>query len=187
MNYAEVSREVYNRIAFHSRQGGMLDGLKLRKTGEYQISGVNDLPCLTFIDMSCSDSRGKGTGTITTWLRVDRSYGWFSDVVAGDPREINAKPGLIDWQLAIMDAVETKPSDGVADQLLVAHDQDGKALVDNHNCLVNLLVDPFGWTCSMEEISDIAFTMSMNLDFAVVATKRGRRRFTPSYRPLRER
>jgi hypothetical protein len=87
--------------------------------------------------------------------------------------------------LLVMDAVEKMPSDPEApDQLLVMHDVHGAIVPGLNEPRVELLREPFTWETRMDEISELAFTMQLNISFSIVTTKRARRRVTPQVLPV---
>jgi hypothetical protein len=178
MNALEVTREVHRRLKFHAEPERMLHGLKVRKSGQYRIEGENQLPQFCFVDITGDDRRGGSNATLSCWLRVARKHEWFKDTDEGPH-------GLIDWMLLIMDAVETMPSDGTPDQLLVRHDDYGQLRLDDHGRRIELLGAPCEWHVQVDEISDLALTLQMNLSFTFPATKRARRRLVPHTLPLR--
>lgn len=177
MNYTTILREIYQRLAYHAQPERMLDGLKLRLSGEYRIEGADALPHFSFIDVNATDSRGRTTATLTAWLRVRREHGWLRDTDEGPA-------GLVDWMELIMDAVETRPSDGQPDQLLVAHHADGTLRLGAKREPVELLAEPFVWEVRMDEISNLCSTLQMNLIFTFAQPKRHSRRTPPAFLPL---
>jgi hypothetical protein len=183
MNYSSVVREIHNRLRFHSKPEGILHGLKIRESGEFKINGEDDLPHFVFVDIQTNDTKGLGTGTISSWLRVARRRSWF--IKEGEsPNGVEAHYGLLDWMVLVMDAVETKPSDGASDQMLIAHDEFGRILPGLNGEALELLTEPFQWNTQMDEISDLCFTMQMNLSFSLPTAKRANRRLLPKLKPL---
>jgi hypothetical protein len=175
MIYVDIIREVSRRLKFHSAQpNGPLAGLNIKKSGVFRIDGDKDLPQYTLIDLSATDTRGTGTGSISSFLRTARKHDWFKE-------EDEGPHGLYDWLELVMDAIETKPSDLTCDQLLVAHDDYGALRLDVHGRQVELLREPFVWQVNMAEISETSYTLQLDMQFSFVSTKRGARRSTPRF------
>lgn len=178
MSYVAILREVNNRLNHHAK--GMLQGLHIRKSGEWRTDGEMDLPQLTLIDMTASDSRGTSSGMISLFLTGSRADDWFKETDAG-------RNGLYDWVELVMDAMETMPSDGTADQLLVAHNPDGTVKLDVHGRPRELLAQSLKWEARMAEIRDMSYTVQLDISYSIASTGRGRRRNTPFERlPLTE-
>jgi hypothetical protein len=178
MSYVAILREVHVRLQHHAK--GMLQGLHIRKAGEWRVDGEMDLPQITLVDLTASDSRGTSTGVISMFLTSSREDGWFKDTDAG-------RNGLYDWIELVMDAMETMPSDGKADQMLIAHNPDGTLKRDAHERPRELLAQPFKWEARMAEIRDMSYTAQLDISYQIASTGRGRRRHTPFERqPLTE-
>jgi hypothetical protein len=173
MIYVNIVREIENRLNFHVNfKAKMLEGLTIRKSGEFRLDGDKDLPLLTMIDLATTDEIGAATGTVTFFLKTSRKHDW--------ARMQNDLPlGLIDWQELVQDALETRPSNLLPDQLLTAHDWDGALILDANGHQIPLLIEPYTWNCKMAEITDMSFTLQMDLAFKLVNSKRGLRRQTP--------
>lgn len=172
MLHSLVIREITLRLQHGMRNGGPLQALKLKKAGTLSVEGENDLPQVTLLDMQVQSKGGSSASTINCWLRTSRKYDWVR-------MEDDDKMGLIDWMEAIMDAIETKPSDGLPDNLLVAHTSDFKIRPDRNGQEYALLTEGFVWNTSMTEINNLNFTLQMDLSYKQPDTQRGRRRVSP--------
>lgn len=170
MRYASILREVQFRLEYHSR-ATLLTGLKIKKAGEFRIEGTVDLPQLCMIDLEAAEQPGRASAQLTMFLKTKRKDDWFKLTDEGPN-------GLIDWMERVMDAVETKPSDGTPDGFLFAHNLDGTQLLVTGNP-IQLLPNEISWTAKMAEVTDLSFTMQLDMVFTQTLTRRATRRTRP--------
>ena len=170
MRYTSIVREVLTRMNFHAAHL-LLEGLNVKKVAEWRVDGDKDLPRLTLIDLNFTESPGRSTAKLTLFLSTKRKDGYVS---LTDERT----PGLIDWAERVLDAIETKPSDGSPDPFLCAHTPDGDAVLTG-TLPVQLLPVPLEWDVRMAEINDSSFTLQLDLSFKPALTRTASRRATP--------
>lgn len=178
MRYTSIVREVFTRLLFHAKHPAhgsvgaqpLLDGLKVRASGVWKVDGVSDLPRLTMIDLEVAEKPGAATGNITLFLSTKTKHGW----VSLEDTEV----GLVEWCERVLDAIDTKPSDGRPDQLLWAHNLDG-SLLQSGGQPVQLLPKEFTISTRMAELTDVSLTMQIDLSFEPTLSRRASRRATP--------
>jgi hypothetical protein len=171
MSYLAILRELKVRLDHHTK-GELLAGLKIKKAGDWRVDGQVDLPQLTLIDIAATDLRGTSNGTISMFLTVSKDHDWLKETD-------DAPNGLIDWAECIMDAIDTKPSDGNPDSLLIAHNPDGTPKLDGHGKERELLREASRFEMRMAEIREGSYTLQLDFVFSAVTAKRARRRSTP--------
>jgi hypothetical protein len=176
MRYVSIVREVLTRLSFHASNvapmfsAPLLDGMIIRTSGEWRIDGDADLPRVSVIDLNASESPGKAYGKISLFLSTKNKHGFVKITDSG----VN---GVFDWMEKLMDAVETAPSTGMPDAMLTPHNEDGTA-ASTLPC-VTLLPSEISWDCKMAEITDLSFTMQLDISFTPTMTRRASRRATP--------
>ena len=110
-----------HRISWHSRAGGMLEGLKWHKEGGVRIDGAKDMPSAQPLRVSVDSAIFAGallsgqnsplksntplfnTIVVSIGLATDQRYGF----VEMDPGKNNSRKGQLEWAGLLMDAVET--------------------------------------------------------------------------------
>jgi hypothetical protein len=173
MIYSAIAREIWTRLVFHSQTYGLLAGLAVKKGNEFTITGEKDLPLVTMVDLTMTESvGGKATGKVSLFLRTKKKQ----DFVKLDPR---AEPGLLDWAESLMDAIETAPSDLKPELLLKVHNADGTVVAGKNEPSVALLTEAFTWDGRMSEISEQSFLWQLDLSFVVPTGRRANRRLSP--------
>lgn len=178
MRYSDIVREVLNRLTFHatqmppnwSEQQPLLHGLKIRASGEARIDGDKDLPRLTIIDLNVTE-KAQPFGGVTLFLDTKPKHGWVRQVD-------DATLGLVDWTERVMDAIDTKPSDGKPDKRLIRHNADG-TLYAPAGSPIELLPEDFEFDIRMAELSDTSLKMQIEVLFKPTITKKASRRSTP--------
>lgn len=167
MLYSAVFREVYNRLRYHSVEGRLLDGLKVKLSARYSVDGNKDLPAIMLVDLNSSHAGGTASGRLTMFVRTLRKH----DYVAEDA---DSPRGLIDWVELIQDALETSPSTGLPDPRFHPHRKDGTAIfvAGSHDPLFS---DSLTWDVRMAEIMDLSFEMQLEIIFNLAAGALGDR------------
>lgn len=165
MTFAAVAREIWTRLVLHSATGGRLEGLKVQKSGTYSIQGKSDLPCVTLVDMTVTET-GPGSAAGTTvkvdlFLRTARDFDWFQ-LDATKPK------GLFDWAEALMDAIERAPLTDDVDTRLRAHTTAGAPIL-KFTKPVATLADPITWDVRMAEITDLSFLLQLTISGKMTA------------------
>jgi hypothetical protein len=172
MRYVSVLREILIRLNYHSNSE-LLHGLNIKRPGEFRLDGEADIPMITLFDFNVSESPGKATGRVSMLLRTKRKDEWVKLTDEG-------RNGLVDWMERVQDAIETRPSDGIAELMLTPHNTDGTLKLDvAGNPLPPLLPVEINWDNKMAEITDLSFTMQLDLIFYPTMTRRATRRTRP--------
>ena len=180
MRYGSILKEIWQRVNFHATTGvtiggvlqsPMLAGLNVKKSGEWRIDGDQDLPRFTICDLNATEIPGNANARLSMFLSTRRADDWFRSVDDGTL-------GLIDWMELLMDAVETRPSDGQADQLLTVHNADGTAMFMGGQPF-QLLTKELTWETKMAEINDLSMMMQVDLLFTPVMSRKPTRRSRP--------
>ena len=167
------------RLNFHSKSTApgsnisapILAGMTINQSGEWEVTGEENLPCVRTIDLNVTEFAGKSTASISMLLSTKREQGF---VQLTDTPDVS---GLIDWLERVFDAIETKPSDGKPDSYLIPHNEDGSLMAIGGTGA--LLTTEFSLSAKMAQISDLSFTMQLDLAFTPVLTRVANRRSTP--------
>ena len=158
------------RLRWHSKPGGILEGLKVKEGAEFNIDSEDDLPHVAPADFVISDARGKSSGEFTLFLRTSRESKF---ATGADGR------GMMNWLELVLDAIETPQSDPERiDYRLTAHREDGTALTKEGSPL-DLLDSEFTATSKLGGVSDLSFTYEITLSMSFVAGRRANRRSAP--------
>ena len=177
MRYASIVRELMTRLDFHSKLSApgltapLLEGLKQMQAGEWRVAGDENLPSATVVDAKVEETPGRATGTVSILFSTARDQGF---VQLEDTED---KCGLVDWAEKLMDALQTKPSDGQPDRFLIPHNTDGTLLPCGG--IGSLLTVEFNLGMKMANISDLSYTAQIDVHFTPVLTARANRRKTP--------
>jgi hypothetical protein len=174
-----ISREVWTRMTFHSSSpitsdptaAPLLDGITMKRTGEFRIDGEKDLPLLTMVELNATHKDAKLSGSVSLFLKTKRKHGWFAE-------DSDGEPGLYDWAERVMDAIETSPV-GTVDKFLYAHNNLGVPINANHGQPAQLLSTELSWSLEMAEITDLSFLLQIEIQFSAVGGKNANRRTSP--------
>lgn len=115
--------ELQQRLIYHSQSGRILAGLKFEPNIEKQVIGESDLPCMEPYSVEWIEEINPGaprsgsspdkkntpqSATIT--VKYLCSFARLDGFIRSNPANHNVPKGMLEWQAAILDAIESTRS-----------------------------------------------------------------------------
>ncbi|MDX2187798.1 MAG: hypothetical protein SFV32_12755 [Opitutaceae bacterium] len=179
MRYSSVVLEIWNRLTFHAQPQRMLEGLAIKRAGEWEMTGQSGFPYAALLEVSGSEFPSNSIATVGILLRSSVEHDFLRIPGAAD----RPYKGIIDWTELVMDAIETAPSTGKSDLFLLAHKASGEAVTINSQP-IQLLPSELWQTFKIQEVSPIAYSMQIDINWKPAGTRRASRRSTPIPAPV---